>query len=93
MLFLLTMNTFTTKEWGGCRYIRAFNIVLFKQKLLQLILWKKQVPLKKSGYNDFPQINIPFQSFANQPQTACYNMDVNKHSGLDIWIASRAPVE
>ena len=45
----------------GCKCFRAFNAVLFKQKLLQLVLWNKQVSLKEQGYNGFPQINIPFK--------------------------------
>ena len=38
----------------------AFNKVLFKQKLLRLVLWNKQAPLKEQGFNGFPQINILF---------------------------------
>ena len=28
-------------KWDGCKYFRAFNTVLFEQKLLQLVLWNK----------------------------------------------------
>ena len=34
----LQINTFTNIEWGGYKYFRPFNTVLFKQILLQLIL-------------------------------------------------------
>ena len=31
----------------------AFNIVLFKQKLLQQVLWNKYTPLKEQGCSGF----------------------------------------
>ena len=39
----------------GC--FLAFNIALFKQQLLQLVLWNKQAPLKKHDRDCFPQID------------------------------------
>ena len=60
-------------RWDLCKCFCGFNTVLFKQKLLQLVLWNKWVPLKEQGYNGFPQINILFNFFSNQPQTAYYN--------------------
>ena len=47
------------ERMGKC--FRAFNTVLFKQKLLQLDTWYKWAPLKKQGYNGFLPINIPFK--------------------------------
>ena len=61
------------ERWDLCTYFCGFNTVLFKQKLLQLVLWNKEVPLKEQGYNGYPQINILFNFFLNQPRTACYN--------------------
>ena len=55
------MNTFTNKEWGTCKYFRAFNTVIFKPLLLQLVLWNKQTPVKDQDYNGFLQINITFK--------------------------------
>ena len=48
------------KEWDLCKCFCTFHTVLFKQKLLQLVLWNKHAPLKEQGHNGFPQINIPF---------------------------------
>ena len=42
------------KEWELCKYFRAFNTAIFKQKLLELVLWNKKAPLKEQGYNGFP---------------------------------------
>ena len=47
------------ERMGKC--FRAFNTVLFKQKLLQLVLWNKWAPLKKQGYSGFLPISIPFK--------------------------------
>ena len=50
------------KEWEGCKCFHAFNKALFKQNLLQLVLWNKQAPLKRQGYEGFSQINtVPFE--------------------------------
>ena len=70
---VISLCWFTMKEWDLCKCFCAFNTVLFKQKLLQLVLWNKKAPLKEQGYNGFPQINILFNFFSNQPQTAYYN--------------------
>ena len=48
------------KGWDLCKCFCTFNTVLFKQKLLQLVLWNKYAPLKEQGHNGFPPINIPF---------------------------------
>ena len=61
----LQIYTFTIKEWGGCRYYRAFSTILFRQMLLQLVLWNKKVPLKERGYSDSLQINISFKISRN----------------------------
>ena len=42
----LHINTFTNKKRGGFKYFRAFNTALFKQILVQLVLWNKQAPFK-----------------------------------------------
>ena len=34
---------------NGRKCFRAFNTVLFQQKLLRLVLWNKQVPFKRAG--------------------------------------------
>ena len=47
------------ERMGKC--FRAFNTVLFKQKLLQSVLWNKWAPLKKQGYSGFLPINIHFK--------------------------------
>ena len=47
------------ERMGTC--FREFNTVLFKQKLLQLVLWNKYAPLKKQGYSGFLPISIPFK--------------------------------
>ena len=41
LLWNCQINTFTRKEWDGCKCFRAFKTVLFKQILLQLVLWNK----------------------------------------------------
>ena len=41
------INTFTMKECHGLKYFCVFSTVIFKQKLLQIVLWKKQAPSKK----------------------------------------------
>ena len=48
------------KGWDLCKCFCTFNTVLFKQKLLQLVLWNKYAPLKEQGHNGFPQTNISF---------------------------------
>ena len=48
-------------KWNGCKCFCTFNTVLFKQKLLQLALCNKQLPLKGQIYNGFPQISTPFE--------------------------------
>ena len=57
------INTFTMKEWDSCTCFCAFNRVILKQKLLQLVLRKKQAPLKEQRFNGFPQINIHFKFY------------------------------
>ena len=57
----MQINTLINKDWGSCKYFRAFNIVLFKQILLQIILWSKYAHSKEQDYNGFSQINIPFK--------------------------------
>ena len=54
----LQVNTFTNKQWGGCKYFRVFSTAVFKQILLQQVIWNKYAHLKEQGYNGFPQINI-----------------------------------
>ena len=49
------------KELDRCKCFRTFNTVLFKQKLLKLVLWNKWAPLKKPGYHSFPQTNTLFK--------------------------------
>ena len=82
---------------GGWKCFRAFNTVLFKQKLLQLVLWNKLAPLKEQGNNDFPQINAPFK-FSRINQRSFVTMDDCKecceiNSVLNKWIASSAPLK
>ena len=36
-------------------------------------MWNNQAPLKEQDQNGFPEINILFNIFSNQPQTAYYN--------------------
>ena len=78
LLWICQINTFTMKEWDGC-----------KQKLLQLALWNKWH--KERDYNGFLQTNkhSTLQDLTNQPQAACYNGGLqyvlwNKHSALDM---------
>ena len=59
----LETDIFTNKEWGGSKYFRVFNTVLFKQMLLPLVLWNKKAPIKEQGYNGFPQINVSLKFF------------------------------
>ena len=61
------------KEWDFCKCVCSFNTVLFKKKLLQLVLWNKYAPLTEQGHNDFLEINMLFNFFSSQPQTAYYN--------------------
>ena len=61
------------ERMGLCKCFCAFNTVLYRKKLLQLVLWNKYEPLKQQGYNGFPQINLLFKIFSNQPQTVYYN--------------------
>ena len=58
---VISLYWFTMKEWDLCTCFCAFNTVLPKKKLLQLVLWNKQGPVKEQGYNEFSQINIPFK--------------------------------
>ena len=70
-----------------------------KQKLLQLVLWNKQAPLKEQGHNGFPQTNtVPFKiSGINHGLLAIID-GCNKYCEINTvpltqWIASSAPVK
>ena len=65
------------KEWDLCKCFCEFNTVLFKQKLLHLVLWNEWPPLKNQGYNSFPQINILF-NFARINHIPLVIMDGHK---------------
>ena len=71
---VISLYWFTMKEWELCKCFCAFNTVLSKQKLLQLVLWNKQAPVKEQGYNEFSQINIPFK-FSRINHSAVVIMD------------------
>ena len=62
------------KEWDLCKCFQAFNTLLFIQKLLQLVLWNKKVPLKEQVHNSFSEINILF-SFSQINHRLYFKMD------------------
>ena len=59
---LVKLTHYHHEQMNGCTSFFVFNTVPFKQKLLQIVLWNKQEPLKKQGCNCFPLINtVPLQ--------------------------------